>query len=237
LRGVATAEFEQYLKEVKDLLVELARFVERIAAIARTGLAFKPDGYDSERYEELLKEAARVHAVLAETDADEVESIRTRWRESVISGYDGYVTTAVGVGAIVFNDRDEILMMKRPTGRWWIPTGFCEVGISPAENVAKEVREEIGLVVRPTRLIGVTDSLKIGSPARHVYTMLFDCAIEGGELAPNPLEALEAGFYTLENLPQPLHGLDRKWIQLAREFHFDGRTEAFFDLLESRSNI
>src|ERR1700691_2084985 len=86
-----------------DLLLELARFVERIAAIARTGLAFKPDGYDSERYEELLKEAARVHAALAQTDVAAAEAMRRKWRESVISGFDGYVTTAVGVGAMVFN--------------------------------------------------------------------------------------------------------------------------------------
>jgi ADP-ribose pyrophosphatase YjhB (NUDIX family) len=214
-----------------DLLLELARFVERIAAIARTGLAFKPDGYDSERYEELLKEAARVHAALAQADAAAAEAMRLRWRESVISGYDGYVTTAVGVGAIVFNDRDEILMMKRPSGRWWYPTGFCDVGISPAENVAKEVREEIGLVVRPTRFIGLVDSLKVPAPSRHIYSLLFDCAIEGGEISPNPLEALEAGFYPLGALPEPLHGMDRKWIRLAREFHFEGRTEAFFDPL------
>jgi ADP-ribose pyrophosphatase YjhB (NUDIX family) len=214
-----------------DLLLELARFVERIAAIARTGLAFKPDGYDSERYEELLKEAARVHAALAQADADAAEAMRLRWRESVVSGYDGYVTTAVGVGAIVFNDRDEILMMKRPSGRWWYPTGFCDVGISPAENVAKEVREEIGLIVRPARLMGIVDSLKVPAPSRHIYSLLFDCAIEGGEIAPNPLEALEAGFFPLEALPEPLHGLDRKWIRLARDFHFEGRAEAFFDPL------
>ncbi len=214
-----------------DLMVELARFVERIAAIARTGLAFKPDGYDSERYEELLKEAARAHAALAQADAETAEAMRLRWRESVISGYDGYVTTAVGVGAIVFNHRDEILMMKRPSGRWWYPTGFCDVGLSPAENVAKEVREEIGLIVRPTRLIGIVDSLKVPAPSRHIYSLLFDCAIEGGEIAPNPLEALEAGFFPLEALPEPLHGLDRKWIQLAREFHFERRAEAFFDPL------
>lgn len=214
-----------------DLLVELARFVERIAAIARTGLAFKPDGYDSERYEELLKEAARVHAALAQADAEAAEAMRLRWRESVISGYDGYVTSAVGVGAIVFNDRDEILMMKRPSGRWWYPTGFCDVGLSPAENVAKEVREEIGLIVRPTRLMGIVDSLKVPSPTRQVYSLLFDCVIEGGTVEPNPLEALEAGFYPLEALPEPLHGLDRKWIRLAREFHFEKRTQAFFDEL------
>jgi ADP-ribose pyrophosphatase YjhB (NUDIX family) len=214
-----------------DLMVELARFVERVAAIARTGLAFKPDGYDSERYEELLKEAARVHAVLAHTDSAAAEAMGLSWRESVIGGYDGYVTTAVGVGAIVFNDRDELLMMKRPSGRWWYPTGFCDVGISPAENVAKEVREEIGLIVRPTRLIGIVDSLKVPAPSRHIYSLLFECVIEGGELAPNPLEALEAGFYPLQALPEPLHGIDRKWIRLAREFHFEKRIEAFFDPL------
>jgi len=209
-----------------DLLLELARFVERIAAIARTGLAFKPDGYDSERYEELLKEAARVHAALAESDAEAAEAVRVKWRESVGSGYEGYVTTAVGVGAIVFNDRDELLMMKRPSGRWWYPTGFCDVGISPAENVAKEVREELGLIVRPTRLVGIVDSLKVPAVSRHIYSLLFECVIEGGEMAPNPLEALEAGFFPLQALPEPLHGLDRKWIRLAREFHFEKRSEA-----------
>ena len=122
-------------------------------------------------------------------------------------------------------------MMKRPSGRWWYPTGFCDVGLSPAENVAKEVREEIGLIVRPMCLIGVVDSLKVPAPSRHIYSLLFECAIEGGEITPNPLEALEAGFFPLEALPEPLHGLDRKWIRLVREFHFEGRSEAFFDPL------
>lgn len=214
-----------------DLLLELARFVQRISAIARTGLAFKPDGYDAERYEELLREAAQLDARLAHADAAEAEEMRRRWRESVAPGYDGYVTAAVGVGAIVFDSRDEILMLQRPNGRWWYPTGFCEVGVSAAENVAKEVREELGLAVRPIRLMGIIDSLKTGSPARHAYTMLFYCRCEGGELRLHPLEALDAGFYPLGNLPQPLHGLDRKWIDLAGEFHFAKRTQAYFDPL------
>jgi hypothetical protein len=31
-----------------DLVLELARFIERVGAIARTGLAFKPDGFDAD---------------------------------------------------------------------------------------------------------------------------------------------------------------------------------------------
>jgi hypothetical protein len=117
-----------------DLLAELARFIERITAIARTGLAFKPDGFDSERYEELLKEAARMHSVVAGASDDDAETLRRRWREQVIAGYEGYVTAASGCGVIAFNERDEILMLQRPTGKWWYPTGFCDVGISPAEK-------------------------------------------------------------------------------------------------------
>jgi ADP-ribose pyrophosphatase YjhB (NUDIX family) len=214
-----------------DLLAELARFIERITAIARTGLAFKPDGYDSERYEELLREAARMHSVVAGANEDDAEALRRRWRDQVIAGYEGYVTAAVGCGVIAFNDRDEILMMQRPTGKWWYPTGFCDVGVSPAENVAKEAREETGLIVEPERLIAVIDNKKYGSPARHIYSMLFYCRIVGGELKPNPLEALAAGFFPLDSLPEPMHGVDRKWIGLAREFHFSGRVVPYFDPL------
>jgi ADP-ribose pyrophosphatase YjhB (NUDIX family) len=213
------------------LLPELARFIERITAIARTGLAFKPDGFDSERYEELLKEAARMHSIVAGASDDDAEALRRQWRDQVIAGYEGYVTAAVGCGVIGFNERDEILMIQRLTGKWWYPTGFCDVGISPAENVAKEALEETGLVVAPERLIAVMDNKKYGSPARHIYSMLFYSRIVGGELKPNPLETIAAGFFPLDNLPEPMHGLDRKWIALAREFHFDGRVVPYFDPL------
>jgi ADP-ribose pyrophosphatase YjhB (NUDIX family) len=212
-----------------DVVLELARFVQRINAIARTGLAFSPHGFDAERYEELLREAARVDVLLSEEAPAAAEERFRRWRESVTEGYGGYVTAAVGCGAIVFNSRDEILLLKRPNGRWFYPTGFCDVGLSPAENVAREVLEETGLTVTPIRLIGVTDSLKLGSPARHLYSILFYCRLEGGEIRPHPLESLDVGFFPLDQIPEPLHGTSRQWIALAREFHFEGRRQAYFD--------
>ena len=212
-----------------ELIHELARFIERVSAIARTGLAFQATGFDAERYEELLRETARIRAALDPT-VDHA-TIYQQWRDRVISGYDGYVTTAVGCGAIVFNDRDELLMIQRPSGRWWYPTGFCEVGVSPAENVAREVREETGLLATPIRLIGVTDSQKLGSPMRHIYSMLFYCRLDGGEVKPHPLEALDVRFFALDRLPEDLHGTSRQWIALARQFHFEGRVEPYFDPL------
>ena len=214
-----------------DLLFELARFVERISAIARTGLAFSPTGFDAERYEELLHEAARMRTALESPQMPASETIYRQWRDQVQPGYDGYVTAAVGCGAIVFNEQNELLMILRPSGRWWYPTGFCEVGVSPAENVAREVLEETGLLVHPVRLIGVTDSQKLGSPMRHIYSMLFYCQLTGGIPKPHPLEAFDIGFFPLDRLPEPLLGMNQKWKELARQFHFEGRLEPYFDPL------
>jgi ADP-ribose pyrophosphatase YjhB (NUDIX family) len=213
-----------------DIPFELARFVQRITAIARTGLAFCPHGFDAERYEDLLREAARMESLLS-GQAPSTEALFRQWRESVGSGTDGYVTAGVGCGAIVFNSEDQILMIKRPNDRWFYPTGFCDVGISPAEQVVREVREETGLEVTPIRLIGVIDSLKAGSPARHIYSILFYCRLQGGEFRLHPLETLDVGFFPLDRIPEPLHGFSRKWIELAREFHFEGRVEPYFDPL------
>jgi ADP-ribose pyrophosphatase YjhB (NUDIX family) len=211
-----------------DVLLELARFLERVSALARTGLAFKNTGYDAERYEDLLRETARMQTLIEQGNEDGADLLE-RWRTSIGSAYDGYVTVAVGCGAIAFNDRDELLMIKRPTGGWWYPTGFCDVGQSPAENVAREVAEETGFNVTPLRLMGVIDSLKIGSPMRHLYSMLFYCRLDGGSMRLHPLETLDGGFFPLDHLPEPLHGRSPRWLSLAREFHFEGRTDAWFD--------
>lgn len=211
------------------LLVELARFIERVRAVARTGLAFQAEGFDAERYEELLKDAARMQAVAVNATVEDAEAIRRGWRDLVIAGYEGYVTPAVGCGIVVFNESDQVLMIQRPSGKWWFPTGFCDVGTSAAENVVKEALEEVGLTVEPLRLMALIDSRKTGDPWRHIYALLFYCRIVAGQPKRHPLEVKDLGFFSLDSLPQPLHGKDRKWIQLAREFHFDGRVEPYFD--------
>jgi ADP-ribose pyrophosphatase YjhB (NUDIX family) len=211
------------------LLLELARFIERVNAVARTGLAFTSEGFDAERYEELLKDAARMQAAVVDASEEEAEAIRRSWRDAVLASYEGYVTPAVGCGIIAFNDRNEILMIQRPSGRWWFPTGFCDVGISAAETVVKEAMEETGLKVEPLRLMALIDSRKTGDAWRHIYAILFYCRVLGGEPRRHPLEVKDMGFFSLDALPEPLHGKDRKWIQLAREFHFEGRVEPYFD--------
>lgn len=52
----------------------------------------------------------------------------------------------MGVGALIFNDRDEILLVK-PTykGNWSFPGGVVDANKSPKEACIREIKEETGL--------------------------------------------------------------------------------------------
>ncbi len=68
----------------------------------------------------------------------------------------------VGVGVVVWRRRD-ILLIRRGAppreGEWAIPGGAQALGETVFEAAAREVLEETGLVVRPTAIVTVVDSI------------------------------------------------------------------------------
>ncbi|MBF6571635.1 MAG: NUDIX hydrolase N-terminal domain-containing protein [Candidatus Binataceae bacterium] len=67
-------------------MVDLSRFVQRIAAAACTGLAFTPDGYAAERYLDILHEAASISSRSAKLHCQKHMAISDlRWATSTIS--------------------------------------------------------------------------------------------------------------------------------------------------------
>ena len=126
---------------------DLIRWSETLAAIARTGMGFTQSLYEKERYEEVLKVAADIK--VAADDALEIrreqDHFVQEWMESVGEGIPGYVTPKVAIGAIVGNEEGKILLVQRKdSGVWLYPTGWADVGYSPAEVAMKEVEEETG---------------------------------------------------------------------------------------------
>ena len=62
----------------------------------------------------------------------------------------------VAVGAVVRNDRGEILLIERTdNGLWALPGGAQEIGESIKDAVRREVREETGIEVEVTGLTGI----------------------------------------------------------------------------------
>ena len=103
--------------------------------------------------------------------------------ESIGEGVPGYVTPKVAVGAIVGNEAGEILLVQRKdSGIWLYPTGWADVGYSPAEVAVKEVSEETGIECEPLRLLGVVDGQRMGFSRFGMYMLLFHCRATGGEL-------------------------------------------------------
>lgn len=213
-------------------------WIQRLSAIARTGLAFEPRVYDRERYEELLKLAADMAATNESltTDSHLSQQLYEGWRNQVRKGVSGYVTPKVGVGSILFDDTDRILLIKRQTGQWLYPTGWADVGYSPAQVASKEVIEETGLRATPLRLIAVYDVRALADNPEeflHFYSLVFYCRLDGGVLNRHLTETLDAGFFGRTNLPEPLARQDLHWVDLAWKAHHGELTEAYFDLLDS----
>jgi len=184
---------------------DLLRWSEALAGIARTGLGFTDSLYERERFEEVLRVAAdmRVAAGLSPEAAVLVQE----WLGRVGEGVGGYVTPKVAVGAIVGNERHEILLVQRSdSGAWLYPTGWADVGYSASEVAVKEVLEETGMEVEPTRLVAVLDGLRLGFTPIPLYSLVFHCRLVGGTLAGHPLECRDVGWFAENALPSPLAG-------------------------------
>ncbi len=193
--------------------VELLRWAESLAAIAQTGLAFTESLYEQERFEEILHLAAEIKACSAR--GFDVESQVAEWMGEVGERTAGYVTPKTAIGAVVGNDDGEILLVKRSdSGIWLYPTGWADVGYSPAEVAVKEVLEETGITCEPVRLLTVIDGMRAGFTRIPLYSLVFFCRATGGTLEPHPLETLDVGFFGRDNLPEPLAGKG-DWVQQA----------------------
>ena len=145
---------------------ELILLAQRIRALSQTGVVYSLSEYDTERYEELSRLS------------DEITALATGLKpDDVASGYrpaQEYVTPKVDIRAVVFNEKDEILLVReKMDGCWSLPGGWSDVGYSPKEVAAKEVKEETGLDVLPVRLLAVMDMSKHPHPAIPYYVYKF----------------------------------------------------------------
>ena len=103
--------------------------------------------------------------------------------------------------AIVLVQRGDQILLARspgfPKGLYSVLAGFVEPGESIEETIVREVGEEVGIGVENISYFGsqpwpFPNSLMIGFTANYA----------SGELAPEPGEIEDAGWYTVHDLPQ-----------------------------------
>ncbi|MCH7788494.1 MAG: NUDIX hydrolase N-terminal domain-containing protein [Acidobacteria bacterium] len=206
---------------------DLIRWSEALAGIARTGLGFTESLYERERYEEVLAVASEIRS--RASDPHDAEHHISEWMKQVGSGVPGYATPKVAVGAIVGNDDGALLLIKRAdSGVWLYPTGWADIGYSPAEIAVKEVHEETGIEAEVENFLGVLDGVRRGFTRFPAYSLLFQLRAIGGVLNAHPLECAGVGWFHRDELPEPLAS-GGEWIDHAYDALSDEKPPTLFD--------
>lgn len=117
----------------------------------------------------------------------------------------------VGVGAMIFNGRRELLLTKRgqacknERGCWEVPGGSIEFGETMAKAVVREAKEELGVDIIVEHQLLAIDHF-IPDEDQHWVTTPFLVRIKHGQtpkiLEPEKCDAI--GWFPLDDLPGPL---------------------------------
>lgn len=128
-------------------------------------------------------------------------------------GFVHFRNPGVGVAGVAIVG-DEILMVRRgPTstmaGKWCIPCGYLDYGEEVRAGAAREVREESGLDVEVGDVMWVASNFH--DPAKLTVGIWFAVTVVGGELKAGD-DAVEAGWFPLDDLPDLAFDTDRRLI-------------------------
>ena len=196
-----------------------------LQALAQIGLTFTENPYDVERYEQLQTAVAKMLAHGFSVDPSDVQDVFKELR--------GYVTPQVDVRGAIFRGDSVLLVQEKSDGKWTMPGGFCDVNMSSAENVVKEIREEATVDATVRKLIGVYDKRKHlpneSRQYRHIYKIFYQCEIVSGEPSPG-METQGAEFFSVGTLPELSTGrITEGQIQEAYEHHLDPTRMPYFE--------
>jgi ADP-ribose pyrophosphatase YjhB (NUDIX family) len=123
------------------------------------------------------------------------------------------------VGAVVLNEKNEILLIHRSdNGCWALPAGCLELGESIEEGARREVFEETGLVLGKIEFVGVYSGKEMhyaypNGDEIYAVTNLFKSNDYTGTIAPDGVESKEVKFFSKNNIPDNIHKPDKPVIE------------------------
>ena len=192
----ASCTLEAMISPPTDASDRIRRHAVRLLAVAQNGLTYADDPFDRQRYGEVRRSAEDLMSLISDCGLEKLRAY--------VSRDFGHMTPKVSVRGAIFNSEHEVLLVQeRADGSWTLPGGWCEVLESPSQAVAKEVREEAGLVVDVEKLVAVLDRDKQDertSSLFHIHQMFFLCRARHA-VPPDPTETAAIEWFSLDALP------------------------------------
>lgn len=187
----------------------------QLDAIAQAGLTFSESDYDLDRYRQIREIAHKILNYYTDVPFEKLPEL--------FSNEKGYQTPKVDVRGVVINDGKMLLVRERIDGRWSLPGGWTDIGLSPKTVIEKEVWEEANIRVKATKLLAVLDKLCHEHPPDpfHSYKLFFLCEYISGTPGKG-METLDAAYFRKDELPP-----------LSVERNTKGQMEIMFHLIEN----
>ena len=124
----------------------------------------------------------------------------------------GGTRVVLGACVAVIEAGHILLTQREDFEAWCLPGGHVENGESAAQAAVREVREETGLEVELTSLVGIYFR-SAGWVEGSMHVISFAARPVGGTLHPQPGEVLEARYFHADTLPKPLFWGQRQRIR------------------------
>lgn len=204
-----TNETTEHVNQNEELLL----LAKRVQAIAESGRHYTDNDYDQDRYTDLAQISARMISLITGRAGEDI-------KVATVENH-GYRTPKVDVRCVIFNDLDQILMVReRVDSCWSLPGGWCDVGFTPTEVAEKEAFEEAGIRVKARRLLAIFDKKCHDHPVDLFYTykIFMECEAEDYDISTG-METLDVGFFARNELP-PLSMPRNTPSQIDRMFDF-----------------
>jgi ADP-ribose pyrophosphatase YjhB (NUDIX family) len=198
--------------------------IKRLQAIAETGLYYAGNDFDRERYEELQIICLQLLEHLTDIPIEKIKP--------VFIDHNGYKTPKVDIRAVVFNEKNEILMVKeKADGCWSLPGGWADIGYTPGQIAEKECLEESGLRVKARQVLAIFDKAAQNMPPQfeYVYKIFILCEKQNNTISTGT-ETDDAGWFPEHQIPElsSPRNLESQ-IHMMFEYHQGERTKVYFD--------
>lgn len=108
---------------------------------------------------------------------------------------------AITVNVAVLHEGQILLTQRDDFECWILPSGGVDEGESVAQAAIRETKEETGLDVELTGLVGVYSRIGLW-PENHA--VLFTAKAIGGSIQPQPGETIDVRFFPFDAIPKDL---------------------------------